>query len=727
MRRSGIFVSALAAALLLAGCGTSGPPTSQSEDESGANGVLPAGATPQTRYDLANGCYALKSLSAASHAARSGGAYAATAPSVADAEPFFMKPTALGKYLFYARDRSFLAIVGLAVGKASAPSEAADWTIDTDAAGDYTVFSASAGKSLAVAPGDGSLILADRASAGDAAKFGFDAATGCTAYPEARVDAEGPVFKGRGIDEPVLGFADSHLHISATHFLGGAHYGLPFHRFGIPEALKNCSGVHGPDGHLDVVGNFLDGAPTGSHDTVGWPTFVDWPARGSLMHESTYYKWIERTYRAGLRLIVNPLVENETLCNLQSKAPGQDPLQDCNEMDSAVKQAEFLRDMQDYIDAQNGGPGKGWFRIVDNPAAARSVINDGKLAVVIGIEISHLFNCNVTQLPGALDIDGCDQAEIDSQLDRLYDAGVREMFPIHEFDNALGGNGIFDGFVLNAGNFADTKQFWATYDCPTTDPTGNFADYFYVPGAIMTTSDPTGATNPLVQALLGPFGAVLPIYPQTRQCNARFLTPLGSYAFQQMMKKRIVIEVDHLELHVKDQLLDMAERQNPPYPVVSTHGGHGGISLEQVRRILAVGGILFPGNGNGRQFTATLQKLLALRSPDHFFGMGYGADANGLAHQADPRGAGATPVRYPFTLFQGPEWGAEFADVAPVTFERQVTGDRVFDNNEEGWAHYGLVADFVEEVRIEGGEPALDALYHSAEAYLQMWERTVDR
>ena len=179
MRRSGIFVSALAAALLLAGCGTSGPPTSQFEDESGGNGVLPAGAIPQTRYDLANGCYALKSVRTASHAARSGGAYAATAPNVTDAEPFFMKPTALGKYLFYARDRSFLAVVGPAVGKASAPSDAADWTIDTDAAGDYTVFSASAGKSLAVAPGDGSLILVDRASAGDAAKFGFDAATGC--------------------------------------------------------------------------------------------------------------------------------------------------------------------------------------------------------------------------------------------------------------------------------------------------------------------------------------------------------------------------------------------------------------------------------------------------------------------------------------------------------------------------------------------------------------------
>jgi hypothetical protein len=42
-------------------------------------------------------------------------------------------------------------------------------------------------------------------------------------------------------------------------------------------------------------------------------------------------------------------------------------------------------------------------------------------------------------------------------------------------------------------------------------------------------------------------------------------------------------------------------------------------------------------------------------------------------------------------------------------------------------SHYGLVADFVEEVRLEGGKEALDALYNSAEAYVQMWERAYNR
>ena len=44
------------------------------------------------------------------------------------------------------------------------------------------------------------------------------------------------------------------------------------------------------------------------HDPVGWPTFKDWPAPHSLTHEGTYYKWMERSWRAGQRILVNLLV-----------------------------------------------------------------------------------------------------------------------------------------------------------------------------------------------------------------------------------------------------------------------------------------------------------------------------------------------------------------------------------------------------------------------------------
>ena len=47
-----------------------------------------------------------------------------------------------------------------------------------------------------------------------------------------------------------------------------------------------------------------------------------------------------------------------------------------------------MRLLERYVDAQYGGPGKGWYRIVTNPYQARRVINEGKLAVVMGIETS---------------------------------------------------------------------------------------------------------------------------------------------------------------------------------------------------------------------------------------------------------------------------------------------------------------------------------------------------
>jgi microsomal dipeptidase-like Zn-dependent dipeptidase len=753
MRQSAFLLSALGAALLLAGCSRSH--STDAVDATG-NGVLPPGVLPQTRYDLANGCYALKSVSGKTYAVHGAdGSYAATSPGVAGAEGFFMKPTALGpanggeNYLFYAKDKTFLAANGASVGSAAAPADAADWTINTDPQGNYTVYSASAGKALAVAADSGKLILADAASAGDAAKFGFDPAKGCSDFPEAQVNASGPGFKGEGVDKPVLGFADVHQHVSATTFLGGAHYGSPFHRFGITEALKNCEVAHGPDGHKDLLGNLYSTSPLATHNTVGWPTFIDWPAAHSLTHESTYYKWIERAWKAGLRVLMNNLVENQTLCQLEIVANGA-PQQDCNEMDSAEKQAGFMHDLQDYVDAQEGGPGKGWFRIVDNPADARKVINDGKLAVVLGIEISHLFNCDVKQVAGLTDVNGCTTAVIDTQFDRLYKLGVREMFPVHEFDNALGGNGIFDGLVLNVGNFADTGKFWATYDCPSTDTTGNFGDYLYSPGAIMTTSDPSGASNPVVDALLAGRNIPLPIYPHTRQCNARGLTDLGKYAFKKMMDHRIIMEVDHLELSIKEDLIKLAEQQTPPYPLISSHGGHGGISKDQATRIYKLGGVIYPGGGggNGANFYDFIKQLLPLKSADHLFGVGIGSDTNGLASQPGPSGS-KTPVQYPFTLFKGANWGPQFARIAPISFDHEVSGQRVYDINIDGRAHYGLDADWVEEVRLgaisetlknnaahpdqpqldpqEQAQLALTSLYNSAEAYLRLWEQTLNR
>src|SRR3546814_17614641 len=79
---------------------------------------------------------------------------------------------------------------------------------------------------------------------------------------------------------------------------------------------------------------------------------------------------------------------------------------DCNDKNLCIAQVKYLYQWQDYVDAQEGGPGKGGFRIVSSPADARKVINDGKLAVVPGLEFADLFNCTTKSVAGIGEVSG---------------------------------------------------------------------------------------------------------------------------------------------------------------------------------------------------------------------------------------------------------------------------------------------------------------------------------
>src|SRR5690606_12993878 len=123
---------------------------------------------------------------------------------------------------------------------------------------------------------------------------------------------------------------------------------------------------------------------------------------------------------------------------------------------------------------QYGGRGKGFFQVVHDADEGRAAIEDGHIAVVLGVEISELFNCKVQYSPlrmqrpfeedgsGLLENSyGCTMEEgkpnsILTQMQRVYGWGVRQLITIHEFDNAFGGNGIFDGLILNLGNREDS-------------------------------------------------------------------------------------------------------------------------------------------------------------------------------------------------------------------------------------------------------------------------------
>jgi hypothetical protein len=272
----------------------------------------------------------------------------------------------------------------------------------------------------------------------------FTRATGCAAYPEAALDASGKPAKGPTSFGQVSGLVEGHMHWMTYEFLGGKfHCGRPWHPYGIPYALPDCSSDEGPQGSAAPFQNFLNyGSPQSPHDTSGYPTLKEWSA-SNLTYEGTYWRWIQRAWMGGLRLMVMGINENRVLCELQANKQTN-----CNEMDTVRRGLKDIRDLQHYVDAQAGGPGKGFFQIVTNPYDARRVINRGKMAVVLEIEVSEPFDCRGWDQPS------CNQQQVDKQFDEMRRRGVRSMLLLNKFDNPL--------------TCASTAARWARSSTPAT-------------------------------------------------------------------------------------------------------------------------------------------------------------------------------------------------------------------------------------------------------------------
>ncbi len=643
-------------------------------------------------YSYANGCYVLRDTSANRFVVRDSLGYAASATSAGAATSFRLQATALGRYLLYGPDGRMPSTAPLGVvAPTTTPGPAADWRVAEDGAS-LRLTNVSSNRQLGVG-----VLRRVVQTDSTAARWSLVAASGCAAFPEVEVNVTGEPFKGAGPTAPVRGFIDDHIHVGAFNFLGGRfHCGRPWSPYGVTVAMRDCID-HYPNGVAAVVENFFaSGSPLGTHSTDGWPSFAGWPRDESLSHEGTYWKWIERAWRSGLRIMVNDLVENRALCELY-------PLKqnDCNEMTSAYKQAEDMVALQDYIDAQFGGPGKGFLRIVKTPAEAREVINDGKLAMVLGIEVSEVLNCG--QFNGT---PNCTAAQIDAELDQLHAIGVRSLFPVHKFDNALGGT-HFDsgttGVLVNVGNKYATGRFWTAESCPGA------ADHDNEPTNI------TGEHAALIYTLFGPLltqpllEGQLPVYPPAPLCNPKGLTPLGEHLIRAMMQRGMIVETDHLSVKARQQALDILEETDYPGVISSHSWGDAGSQ----QRIQQLGGLVGPISSEANSFVAEWQQARANRNPDFFFGTGFGSDINGLHAQPVPRpDAAQNPVQYPFPSFDGGS-----------VIDRQRSGTRLYDVNTDGVDHYGLYPDWIEDLRKVGGQQIVDDLANGAEAYLQLWER----
>ena len=302
-----------------------------------------------SRYALANGCYELTS----------GGQKVAG--------PFRMKATALGSYMLYTTDQDFFAASRRRRGRDGrrARGPTADWTVD----GTTGAFTLTVGGAKLAAT-DGKLVRRRRKP------FGFAEAAGCAVFPESEVGVEGAPSKGTSP------WGDRRRLPRRAHALDGLRVPrrpgalrpavgpLRHHRRARPTAPTTRSRAARATCSRPRSAGRRPTTPT------GWPTFSYWPnycsadPRGHLLQVG----------RAGLArraaAVRQPLRRQRRAVQGLTRCKDKP---DCNEMDTVRLEMQRLRELQDYVDAQNGGPGKGWFRIVTTPFEARKVIASGKL------------------------------------------------------------------------------------------------------------------------------------------------------------------------------------------------------------------------------------------------------------------------------------------------------------------------------------------------------------
>jgi microsomal dipeptidase-like Zn-dependent dipeptidase len=501
------------------------------------------------------------------------------------------------------------------------------------------------------------------------------------------------------------GYADLHAHAFANEGFGGiAFHGKPF---GDPKtALRWCTEAHGVGGVNDWLAKFI-GAPVLGHLEGGYPEFDGWPRWNSFTHQAMYEDWLHRAYTGGLRLMVALAVNNKDVMAAPlwaTKLPGRTG----EDMEAVDYQIALAYEMQDYIDNKNGGPGQGWFRIVKSPAEARAVMAKDKLAVVLGAEVDHLFDCRTEAQ--------CSEQYVVEQLEKYYDKGLRHLFPVHFKANAFAGAALSNPVTEGPSRFCGQEGYSYQRD-PLKSPI----------------------------------------------CSSIGLTQRGKLLVREMMKRNMLVDVDHMSKLAFWDTAAIARQHG--YPLVSSHTGlldishdknrhEGNLNGEQVAAVRDSGGIigLIPKQGDrphvgqysdpsmpfvehqcGNTSQSWAQAYLYAVKAMGGGPVAFGTDFNGMAGLPGPRfGPEACPGT-PLEL--RPFMEAQTARVQypiPVAvqgstlthLDRSVIGEKTFDVNVEGLAHVGMLPDFIADLQVQGVRPRdLDALYDSADGYIRTWER----
>jgi microsomal dipeptidase-like Zn-dependent dipeptidase len=249
----------------------------------------------------------------------------------------------------------------------------------------------------------------------------------------------------------VKGFADLHNHVFAELAHGGAWYhgtveGDEAHALSGCEIEFDPLAIWGKHARvrIPIVSSFIgriagSTGDTGSHlDKVeGHPHYSGWPRWDTIAHQQNWHGHLKKAFEGGMSLMVLSAVNFEPLCELMP--PENKKFADCSDTLAVERQIQAAHQFA----AKNK-----WFKIVTTPEAARSAIAEKKLAVILSIEVTHLFG------------DGDWRAE----LDRVHSQGVRTLQLAHQLNNRFVGPAIHNPIFRALQWYVDFKARGRWYE-----------------------------------------------------------------------------------------------------------------------------------------------------------------------------------------------------------------------------------------------------------------------
>jgi len=461
---------------------------------------------------------------------------------------------------------------------------------------------------------------------------------------------------------------------------------------------------------------------------LGWPNFEQWPAWNDITHQKMWWEWIKRARDGGQRVMVALATNNRTLGDAVNGHPPTDDKSSANLQLGAIK--EFVARHSDFME------------VALTPTRLKEIVQANKIAVVLGVELDNLGALNqyapTTPEPTM-------QALARTEIQALYDQGVRYVLPIHLVNNRFGGAAIYQ----------------PTYSLANLRETG---DYFQMECSIrgddITFEHPAQLSTLVVVASLVKLGLYRPFTPPP-QCpgpgiaegpghrNGLGLLPLGRFAITEMMKKGMIIDIDHMSDKAVEQVLTLADGIDAPrgYPINSGHSGIRGVfgnaaetsrSRSQLQRIARLHGMFGLGSDGtdaltwSRQYQQAMRAMgfrnddPALRAAYQSGAIALGTDLNGLVKGPKPPGT------------RTPEY--DRATFPPNSLPPSRLGNKQWDYISDGVAHYGLLPEFIRDVsatpraaiavntagqpyNATGAELVDQHLLLGAEYFYRMWER----